>query len=281
MKFPSFLAAIAMITAVPVFAADAAKKHVLLLAGRPSHGPGQHEHNAGVLLLKKCLDESGLPVETKAYLNAEWPEEGEIAAADTILFYCDGGAGHFLLKDDRLAQVEKAMKRGAGFACLHYAVEYPKEKGGPQALDWMGGFFEADWSVNPHWVADYTKLPKHPVSNGVKPFSTNDEWYFHMRFADPAKGARTDILSAIAPDSTMSRKTAHMKAIRRSARRWPRKFPNPPHGPSSARMAAAALVSPAATSTQAGATTSNASSCSTRSSGRQRARSLPTACPAR
>ena len=98
------------------------------------------------------------------------------------------------------------MKRGAGFVCLHYAVEYPADKGGPQALDWMGGFFEANWSVNPHWQADFTALPKHPVSNGVKPFSTNDEWYFHMRFAGSDKGRLTHVLSAIAPDSTMSRK---------------------------------------------------------------------------
>ncbi len=190
----------------PVFGADVAKKHVLLLAGRPSHGPGQHEHNAGVLLLKKCLDESGLPVEATAHLNAEWPKPEELAAADTIVFYCDGGPGHVLLADDHLVQVTKEAKRGAGFVCLHYGVEFPADKGGPQALDWMGGFFEANWSVNPHWQADFKELPKHPVSNGVKPFSTNDEWYFHMRFADAVKGIRTDLLSAVAPDSTMSRK---------------------------------------------------------------------------
>jgi len=200
------LLAVFATSAGSALALDAAKKNILLLAGRPSHGPGEHEHNAGVLLLKKCLDESGLPVTATAHLNAEWPSAEELAKADTILFYSDGGGGHFLLSDDHLAQVEKEMKRGAGFVCLHYAVEYPAEKGGPQALDWMGGFFEADWSVNPHWQADFTTLPKHPVSNGVKPFSTNDEWYFHMRFAGSEKGKRTDVLSAIAPDSTMSRK---------------------------------------------------------------------------
>ena len=31
------------------------KPFILLLAGRPSHGPGQHEHNAGVQLFAKCL----------------------------------------------------------------------------------------------------------------------------------------------------------------------------------------------------------------------------------
>jgi type 1 glutamine amidotransferase len=188
------------------FFSSGADKQVLLLAGKPSHASGEHEHNAGVLLLKKCLDESGLPVKTTARLNADWPSEEELAAADTILFYCDGGPGHFLLKEDRLAQIEKQMKRGAGLVCLHYAVEFPKDKGGPQALAWMGGFFEEDWSVNPHWLADFKELPTHPISNGVEPFESHDEWYFHMRFADPSKGLRTNLLSAVPPESTMSRK---------------------------------------------------------------------------
>ena len=188
------------------FSAELAPKNLLLLAGRPSHGPGEHEHNAGVLLLKKCLDASGLPVKTTVHLNAEWPSPEELAQADTILFYADGGGGHPMLAADHLAQVTKEMNRGAGFVCLHYGVEFPAGKGGPQALDWMGGFFEANWSVNPHWVADFKELPKHPISNGVQPFSTSDEWYFHMRFAAADKGKLTEILTAIAPDSTMSRK---------------------------------------------------------------------------
>ena len=36
-----------------VHAAD--KKNVLLIAGRPSHGPGEHEHNAGIQLLAAGL----------------------------------------------------------------------------------------------------------------------------------------------------------------------------------------------------------------------------------
>ncbi len=182
-----------------------APKKITMIAGKPSHGPGQHEHNAGVLLLAKCLQESGLPVEVKTHLNAEWPSAEEMAAADTILIYSDGGGGHPALQGDHLAQLEKEMKRGSGFVCLHYAVETPITPGGKEFTDWLGGYFEPNWSVNPHWQADFTKLPEHPISNGVKPFSTNDEWYFHMRFRGGMKGV-TPILTAIAPESTMSRK---------------------------------------------------------------------------
>ncbi|MDX1679422.1 MAG: hypothetical protein R3242_01715, partial [Akkermansiaceae bacterium] len=64
---------------------DADKKNILLIAGKRSHGYGAHEHNAGVLLFKKCLDESGLPVNTTAKLNEDWPTPEELAAADTVL----------------------------------------------------------------------------------------------------------------------------------------------------------------------------------------------------
>ncbi len=185
-------------------AADA-QKSIVMIAGKPSHGPGQHEHNAGVQLLAKCLKESGAAAEVKVHLSAEWPSADVLAKADTILIYSDGGGGHPALKDDRLAQLGKEMKRGAGFVCLHYAVEVPITPGGAEFTDWLGGYFEPNWSVNPHWDADFKDLPKHVISNGVKPFSTNDEWYFHMRFRKDMKGV-APILSAVAPDSTMSRK---------------------------------------------------------------------------
>ncbi|MDQ3814997.1 MAG: ThuA domain-containing protein [Armatimonadota bacterium] len=176
-----------------------------MIAGRPSHGPGQHEHNAGVLLFAKCLQENAPQVEVKTHLSGEWPPAEELAQADTILIYADGGGGHPAVQGDHLQQLAAQIKRGCGFVCVHYAVEVPKDKGGPEFKEWLGGYFETDWSVNPHWLAEFKELPKHPITNGVSPFSTNDEWYFHMRFKDGMQGV-TPILSAIPPESTMSRK---------------------------------------------------------------------------
>ena len=58
--------------------------------------------------------------------------------------------------------------------------------------------------MNPHWTADFTVIPDHPASRGVKPFGSNDEWYFNMRFRDNMEGV-TPLLSAVAPASTMTR----------------------------------------------------------------------------
>ncbi len=195
--------------AVASGAIAADKKTVVMIAGKPSHGPGEHEHNAGIQLLAKCLAQGAANlVETKIHLNGEWPSPEEFATADAIVIYSDGGGGHPAVQEGRLASLDAPMKRGAGFVCLHYAVEVQKDKGGPEFVNWLGGYFEADWSVNPHWTADFKELPKHPISSGVKPFSTLDEWYFHMRFREGMKGV-SPILTAIAPESTMSRPDGH------------------------------------------------------------------------
>jgi type 1 glutamine amidotransferase len=71
-------------------------------------------------------------------------------------------------------------------------------------LDWIGGYFEAHWSVNPHWTAKFDKLPQHPITRGVEPFQINDEWYYHMRFRNEMEGV-IPILTAIPPASTLDR----------------------------------------------------------------------------
>jgi type 1 glutamine amidotransferase len=95
--------------------------------------------------------------------------------------------------------LNEALKNGAGLGCMHYAVEVPADKGGKEFLNWIGGYFEAFWSVNPVWEAEIKQLPVHPITRGVKPFTIRDEWYYHMRFADARV---TPILSAVPPDST-------------------------------------------------------------------------------
>lgn len=182
-----------------------ASKKVVLIAGPQSHGPGEHEHRAGCLLLKQCLD--GHPGITSQVYSNGWPQDAEaaFAGADTILIYSDGGGGHPFLRGDRLQLLDKYMKKGVGMVAIHYAVEPTREKGQKEFLDWIGGAFEIHYSVNPHWLADFKELPKHPITQGVSPFKIQDEWYFFMRFRDGMKGV-TPILSTVPPPSTMNRR---------------------------------------------------------------------------
>ncbi len=178
------------------------KKKVVFVAGRPSHGYGSHEHYAGCVLLAKELENAIPNIETEVYRNG-WPQEANaFDGADCIVMYADGGGGHPVIP--HLQEVDKLAKKGVGIVCIHYAVEVPKGEAGDRFLDWLGGYFETHWSVNPHWTANFTKLPEHPITRGVAPFSINDEWYYHMRFREGMKGV-TPILSDVPPKETLSR----------------------------------------------------------------------------
>ena len=180
----------------------AEQKSVVMIAGRPSHGPGEHEYNAGTLLLAKCLREgAGQLVEVKVHLNSEWPSADELAHADTIVLYTDGFTGNLALQAGNLAELAAQMKRGCGLLALHWSLEVPKEKGGAEFLEWLGGYCEPYWSVTvPRWTAQFAP-PAHPITQGVQPFTLHDEWYFHMRFQDGRQGV-TPILSTVPPLKT-------------------------------------------------------------------------------
>ena len=176
-------------------------KKIVLVAGTKSHGYGAHEFNAGCLLMKKWLD-AAMPddILTTVYLNG-WPKDPTaFDNANAVVLYMNGGGGHPI--NNRLEEFDQLMKRGVGLACLHYAVEVPAGKPGHYFQQWIGGYFETFWSVNPHWTLEKTVLAKdHPITRGVKPFTVRDEWYYHMRFREQEAGV-TPILSATPPDST-------------------------------------------------------------------------------
>ncbi len=188
--------------------AQGAKKKVLLLAGNPSHGFGAHDHLAGCSLLARRLNESGLPIEAEVHSLAKqgWPSAEKLASADTIVIYSDGGGGHPF--NAHLAELEKLFAKGTGLVCIHYGVEVPKGPPGDAFLRWTGGYFETNWSVNPHWTADYTRFPDHPIARGVKPFKIDDEWYYHMRFRDNMDGV-TPILTDLPPKRTVGPDGSH------------------------------------------------------------------------
>jgi type 1 glutamine amidotransferase len=194
---------VTLLFAIGLVTAPAAEKKILLLAGSASHGSGQHEFNAGCQLLKKCLD--AVPgIKTEIHKNG-WPaDEKAFEGADAIFIYCDGGGGHPFHRPERREVIGKLMKRGVGLGCAHYAVEVPKGPTGDAFLEWIGGYFEPHWSVNPHWDANFKSLPEHPITRGVKPFKINDEWYYHMRFREGMKGV-TPILTDLPPENTLSR----------------------------------------------------------------------------
>jgi type 1 glutamine amidotransferase len=179
-------------------AADEVKgKKIVLIAGKKSHGPGDHEYEKGVQLLKHALDTSSnvKGIKTEIYTNG-WPADSKVLEdASTILLFCDGAdhdeQAHPILHDDRMATMRRLMKRGVGFVAIHYTVFVPAEKGGKDFLDWLGGYFDYETGTAPNkWYSaiqnkSFNLKPvgtNHPIARGLQPFELHEELYYRLRF---------------------------------------------------------------------------------------------------
>ena len=185
-------------------AAEPAK--IVLVAGRPSHGPGEHEFNAGTMLLAKCLRQN--PGVDAVVIKGGWPaDESLFDGASAIVLYMDGGEGHPLIAGDHLAKMGALMKKGVGLACLHYAVEVPGDHGGMELLDWIGGFYRRPISQNPINDVELTQAaPAHPISRGWDGFRGTDEWYYRIAFRKDDKQL-VPILTAMLPKDAPKQET--------------------------------------------------------------------------
>jgi hypothetical protein len=205
MKLRLFLVAALTLGTALVHAAD---RKLVMIAGPVSHPPLMHEFKAGSMLLQKRLE--GFPGLKTVLVTNGWPtkmvdgkkvdDNSVFDGADAIFIYADGGANHIAVQKDRLEVLRALMKKGVSLGLGHYAVEVLAEKGGNEWMEWTGGYYETKVSCNPIWDADYKTLPVHPITSGVKPFKTKDEWYFNMHFRDGKAGVK-DILVATPSDA--------------------------------------------------------------------------------
>jgi type 1 glutamine amidotransferase len=202
---------------------DFAGKIVLLIAGKKSHGPGDHEFFAGTAILMNLLKQT--PNVWPIMCREGWPkDESLFDLANTLVFYMDGRGGHPVVQGDRLKKMQTLMDKGTGWVNLHYAVDYLPQHG-KQVINWMGGYYEPDYSINPHWDAQIRSLPQHPITRGVGPFTLRDEWYYGMRFPDDMKNV-TPILQAVPPDNTRKTKYTASRAGQIETMAWAYDRPN-------------------------------------------------------
>jgi hypothetical protein len=172
-----------LMLAVSAGAVAAEPKRLVFIAGRPSHPPLMHEFRAGSLLLEKCLQ--GVPGVVMDRHDQGWvKDEAVLEKADAVVIYADGGGGHPALQGNHLETLKKLAARGCGIGFMHYGVEVPADRGGPAFKDFVGGYYEHQFSCNPIWEPEFRSFPVHPVTRGVQPFQIRDEWYFNMRFVD-------------------------------------------------------------------------------------------------
>jgi len=176
-------------------------KKIIFLPGRQSHGWSGHAYSADCKLLAGILNENVRGLEA-AVVKGGWPKDvGVLDGAAAIVIACDGNS--LIGSESNWKALDAIAQKGVGIAFIHYALD-PGTRWGPYLLDWVGGYYEQHWSVNPSWQAAFKTLPKHAITRGVRPFTIHDEWYYHMRFRKDMAGV-TPILTAVPPDRTRKR----------------------------------------------------------------------------
>jgi len=177
------------------------RKRIVFLPGRQSHGWSGHAYNADCKLLAGILNQN-VPVVEAVVIEGGWPRDiGVFENAAAIVIACDGNS--LIGSESNWNALGDLPGKGVGIAFLHYSLD-PGKQYGKYLLDWIGGYYEQHWSVNPSWRAEFKSLPKHAITRGVRPFAVHDEWYYHMRFREKMQGV-TPILTAVPPDSTRRR----------------------------------------------------------------------------
>lgn len=173
----------------------AAPARIVLVAGKPSHAPGAHEHNAGVLLMAKWLRQNRAEA---VVVKGGWPPDAAVfQGARSVVFYLDGGKNNPMFGEGRREVLARLMRQGVGLVLLHYALDPGDYR--DDFLEWAGGYWERGYSANPiNDVAVTRASPEHPVSRGWKGFAGNDEWYYRLRFR-PHDARVTPILTTLLP----------------------------------------------------------------------------------
>jgi hypothetical protein len=156
-------------------------KSILLIAGKPSHGEGEHEFPAGCDILAKALNDSGLDVKATVHYES-WPKGEQLAKVDAIVLYGDGNKDHLLLGSE--AGLRDLAEHGTGIVILHYVLDGMPGLLDEVLLDAVGGYYQDGVSQNPVWTMANPVMAKHPVTRGVAPFELKDEWYYKLAFRD-------------------------------------------------------------------------------------------------
>ncbi|VGO19705.1 ankyrin repeat domain-containing protein [Pontiella sulfatireligans] len=173
-----------------------APKSILLVAGKPSHGAGEHEFPSGCQILAKALDDSGLNLKTKIQYDT-WPENGALDGIDVLVVYCDGDQKHVALGHE--ADLLRLSNRGAGIVFLHYAVDGEPGLLNETLMKVIGGYYNEGQSQNPEWTMKNPVFTEHAVTRGVQPFELKDEWYYNLKFSDVVP-----LMSAVPPEESQA-----------------------------------------------------------------------------
>ncbi len=202
-------------------------KKIVLIAGPKDHGgPGAHEYEKDLLLLKKCLDTSPSVkgIRTEIYVAQRAKDVGQLSGAATIVIHSSGDtredethclfpihnkanpdATYSEADAEYIEQLDRLMKRGVGMVVLHYSLIVEDPRSRSYLLDWIGGYHRSGQSqVKIDRSEASPATPDHPILRGVGPWTTDHEYYFNQYFRENDR-RRVPILTTMMPSDNPQR----------------------------------------------------------------------------
>jgi type 1 glutamine amidotransferase len=146
--------------------------HVVLIAGKKDHGPGEHDYPAWKTVWSKLL---AMSADTRVSVADDWPGADDLKTADVLVFYQQGK-----WTPDRAKDIDAFLARGGGLVYLHYAVD-----GGADApgfaqrigLAWKGG--QSKFRHGPLDLG-FQSGKSHPIARNFDKVHFHDESYWNL-----------------------------------------------------------------------------------------------------
>ena len=120
--------------------------------------------------------------------DGDWSEGPELLdGADAAVVFVSEGAKWLQADAKRLAAFQALAKRGGGLICLHWGMGTRDAKFIPKWVELFGGCHGGpDRRYKVVDVKTQLATPDHPILRGVSPVEVHEEFYFKLKWAQPA-----------------------------------------------------------------------------------------------
>jgi putative heme-binding domain-containing protein len=167
----------AALAGAPALPAKLRNLHVVLVAGKKDHGPGEHDYPAWQKVWQRLL---AMAEDVRVTAAWGWPSAEDFKTADVLAFYQHGTWDARRAKD-----IDAFLARGGGLVYLHYAVDGGADSEGFArriGLSWGRG---ARFRHGPLDV-EFSRGSAHPVARNFDKVHFHDESYWRLT-GDPKR----------------------------------------------------------------------------------------------
>ena len=220
------IAVVLLLCSACCIAADQPAKKIVFIAGPKDHGgPGAHEYEKDLRLLKACLEASPSvgDIVTEFHVGNILKDVDKLAGADAIVIHSSGDrlknethslfpihdganpeATYSPAEKQAIERIDAMMKQGTGLVVLHYSLIVVNPTSHDYMLDWVAGYHGDGSRVKIDRSEALPAVPGHPILRGVQPWTTDHEYYFNQVFRKD-DSRRTPVLTSMLPSDDPKR----------------------------------------------------------------------------